>query len=224
MGHIGHEMMKTTISIEDDVLAALEKQAIGFNETPGSVIRRLLEKSCDLAVAPRETATGAKKRASNGKRGNPFSDLLNSPTYVTASGLQKYFQVLAALHRLQGEAEFSKLNNYEFEGRIYIANNVEAIEIGSNSTKPKPIPGTKFFARSTLTNAAKRKILGDVLLLFYPPAIVADVLATVPDSAEASSSPLSYKLESATHPRSSNGQAPKSRPEVRITFFSNEKR
>jgi negative regulator of replication initiation len=218
-------MMKTIISIEDDVLAVLEKQAIGFNDTPGSVIRRLLEKSGELAPAPRATATGAKRRAStNGNRGNPFSDLLNSPTYATASGVQKYFQVLAALHRLQGEAEFSKINDYEFEGRIYIANNVEAIEIGSNSTKPKPIPGTKFFARSTLTNAAKRKILCDVLLLFYPPSVIADVLATVPDSVEASSSPLSYKLESATHPRSSNGQVPKSRPDIRITFVSNEKR
>lgn len=214
-----------TIIIEDDVLAALEKQAIGFNDTPGSVIRRLLEKSGELAPAPRATATGAKRRAStNGNRGNPFSDLLNSPTYVTASGLQKYFQVLAALHRLQGEAEFSKINNYEFEGRIYIANNVEAIEIGSNSTNPKPIPGTKFFARSTLTNAAKREILGDVLLLFYPPAVIADVLATVPDSAATSSSPLTYKLERVTHARSSNGHIPKSRAEVRITFATNEKR
>jgi hypothetical protein len=136
---------------------------------------------------------------------------------VTASAGQKYLQILAALHRLQGEAEFSKINNYEFEGRIYIANTVEAIEIGSNSTNPKPIPGTKFFARSTLTNAAKRKILGDVLLLFYSPSIIGQVLATMPDPADSHGSftpqPAS-EPGSVTPARSPKGQVPKSRTGV----------
>ena len=225
IGHIGRQViLMKTISIEDDVLAALEKQAVGFNDTPGSVIRRLLEESGKLApvtsAARAASTTSAKKGAStNENRRDPFADLLRSPTYVTASGVQKYFQVLAALHRLQGEGEFSKINNFEFEGRIYIANNVEAIEIGSNSTNPRPIPGTKFFARSTLTNAAKRKILSDVLLLFYPPSVIGQVLATLPDAADAPSSPLSYKLER----RSPNGQAPKSRVSVLATLFSNGK-
>jgi negative modulator of initiation of replication len=212
-----------TISIEDDVLAALEKQVIGFNDTPSSVIRRLLEKSGKLAAGT--SASSAKTGAStNGNHANPFSDLLKSPTYVTASSGQKYLQLLAALHRLQGEAEFSKINSYEFEGRIYVANNVEAIEIGSNSTNPRPIPGTKFFARSTLTNVAKRKILSDVLLLFnYPPSIIGQVLATMPDPADASSSFTSLPAlpGSGTQARSPKGQVPKSRARVLATPFSN---
>jgi negative regulator of replication initiation len=213
-------MLMKTISIEDDVLAALEKEAVGFNDTPSSVIRRLLEKSGKLTAATSEAS--AKTRASsNGKHTNPFSDLLKSPAYMTASAAQKYFQVLAALHRLQGEAEFSKINNYEFEGRIYIANNVEAIEIGSNSTHPKPIPGTKFFARSTLTNAAKRKILGDVLLSFYSPSIIGQVLATMPDPADAPGSLPAFKPGSATQARSPQGQVPKSRGRILATVFSN---
>jgi len=209
-----------TISIEDDVLAALEKQAIGFNDTPSSVIRRLLEKSGELPAATRPTSV-KKGSSTNGNHANPFSDLLKSPAYLTASAGQKYFQILAALHRLQGEAEFSKINNYEFEGRIYIANNVEAIEIGSNSTHPKPILGTKFFARSTLTNAAKRKILSDVLLLFYPPSIIGQVLATMPDPADAPSSLPASKPGSVTQARSPKGQVPNNRPRILATIFSN---
>jgi negative regulator of replication initiation len=206
-----------TISIEDDVLAALEKQVAGFNDTPSSVIRRLLEKSGKLA--PATSATSPKTRAStNGNHANPFSDLLKSPAYQTASAGQKYFQVLAAVHRLQGEAEFSRINNYEFEGRIYIANNVEAIEIGSNSTHPKPIPGTKFFARSTLTNAAKRKILSDVLLLFYPPSIIGQVLATIPDSGEAPNPMPASKRGSAT--KFPTEDVPNGRAGVIATLFS----
>jgi negative modulator of initiation of replication len=212
-----------TISIEDDVLAALEKQAIGFNDTPSSVIRRLLEKSGNLAAAT--SATSAKTGAStNGNHGNPFSDLLKSPAYMTASAGQKYLQLLAALHRLQGEAEFSKINSYDFEGRIYVANNVEAIEIGSNSTNPRPIPGTKFFARSTLTNAAKRKILSEVLLLFnYSPSIIGQVLATMPDPADAPGSFTSlpaFEHGSGTQARSPKGPVPKSRARVLATPFS----
>src|SRR5690349_20651507 len=104
-----------TISIEEDVLAALEKLVVGFNDTPGSVIRRLLEESGKLepATSAIRATTGTRAKAvaaTNGNRGNPFADLLKSPTYVAASGVQKYFQVLAALLRLQGEAEFSKIN------------------------------------------------------------------------------------------------------------------
>jgi negative modulator of initiation of replication len=201
-----------TISIEDDVLSALEDQVVGFNDTPSSVIRRLLEKSGKLAARTGAiSATSAKTGAStNGKHAHPFSDLLKSPAYVTASAGQKYFQVLAALYRLQGEAEFSKINNYEFEGRIYIANNVEAIEIGSNSTNPRPIPGTNFFARSTLTNAAKRKILSDVLLLFYPPSIIGQVLATMPDPADAPGSLPASKSKSGSATQCEISERPRS--------------
>ena len=190
---LGITDMKNT-PIEDDVLAALEKLVVGFNETPSSVIRRLLEKSGNIAPIGASATAG---NPANGSQPNPFSDLLKSPAYLMANAGKRYFQVLAFLHQLHGEDEFAKITTYKFGGRIYFADNAEAIAASGHSTNPKPIPGTKFFALSTLSNAAKRRILGDVLLLFkYQPSIIGQVIATMPDSAEAKTAQFVYPTPS----------------------------
>jgi len=157
-----------TIEIDDDVFAALEKRVRGFNDTPNTVIRRLLQKS-----EHSEPKADAQPRQTNGAAANPFTSLVTSPQYLMANAGSRYFQLLAFIHQIHGEEVFSQLTTHKFGGRVYFADNLDAIEKSGTSTNPKPIPGTKFFALSTLSNAAKRKIITDVLrLLRYSPAVI----------------------------------------------------
>ncbi len=164
-----------TIEIDDDVFASLERRVCGFNDTPSSVIRRLL--SQDTSPPP------SKSPRPDGHADNPFSPLLTSPTYLVANAGSRYFQILAFLHKLQGEEQFAQLETYHLGNRVYFARDAQAIESRGRSTNPKPVPGTRFFALSTLSNAAKRKIIHDVLTTFnYSGSAIRAVVATLPDS------------------------------------------
>jgi negative regulator of replication initiation len=105
------------IDIEDDVLAALEKQVRGFNDTPSAVIRRLLEQ----AARPE---TGMKKEPAiqtNNHTTNPFTPLVTSPAYLMANAGGRYLQILAFLRKLHGDQEFARLETIRFGGRVYFA-------------------------------------------------------------------------------------------------------
>src|SRR5206468_601797 len=129
------------------------------------------------------TTKAAQTPPPNGQVDNPFSPLLTSPTYLMANAGGRYFQILAFLHQLHGEDQFAQLESYRFGNRIYFARDAQAIENSGSSTNPKPIPGTGFFGLSTLSNAAKRKIINDVLRTFnYPSTVIGAVVATLPDS------------------------------------------
>ena len=168
-----------TIEIQDDVYQALEKQVRGFNDTPSSVIRRLLAQAAASSRGP-ETKPEDKP---NGTLANPFSTLLASPKYSMANAGERYFQLLSFLHQLHGEEQFSQLTTVRFGGRTYFAHTAEAIEESGSSTNPKPIPGTKLYALSTLSNSAKRKLITAILRLFkYDQPIINQVIATLPDS------------------------------------------
>ncbi len=178
-----------TIEIEDDVLAALEKMVRGFNDTPSTVIRRLLAQ--DAPPAPRPGRQSVQQPS--GDPDNPFSPLLTSPTYLMANAGNRYFQILAFLHQLQGEDQFAQLETYRFGNRVYFARDPKTIENSGSSTNPKPVPGTRFVALSTLSNAAKRRIITDVLRSFnYPASVISTVLATLPDSGIVKSRQLPY--------------------------------
>ena len=168
-----------TIDIEDDVFAALEKQVRGFNDTPSSAIRRLLAQAPSAVPQPDHPAG----QLPNGPPTNPFAPLLGSPSYLMANAGSRYFQLLAFLHQLQGEGQFAQLETANFGGRAYFARDAATIEQSGSSTNPKPIPGTKFFALSTLSNSAKRKIISDILRRFtYHRTVITEVLSTIPDS------------------------------------------
>jgi negative modulator of initiation of replication len=179
------------IDIEDDVLAALEKQVRGFNDTPSAVIRRLLEQ----AARPE---TGMKKEPAiqtNNHTTNPFTPLVTSPAYLMANAGGRYLQILAFLRKLHGDQEFARLETIRFGGRVYFARDPQTIENSGSSTNPKPIPGSTVFALSTLSNAAKRKIITDVLRLFkYHPTVVGAVVGTLPDSGITKSRQFDYPL------------------------------
>jgi negative modulator of initiation of replication len=180
-----------TIEIEDDVFAALEKRVRGFGDTPSTVIRRLLAQD-----APPALRSGPPLGPQpSGDPDNPFSPLLTSPTYLMANAGGRFFQILAFLHQLQGEDQFAQLETYRFGNRVYFARDPKTIENSGSSTNPKPIPGTRFFALSTLSNAAKRRIITDVLRSFnYPGNVIGAALATLPDSGIVKSRQFAYPV------------------------------
>lgn len=179
-----------TIEIDDEVFAALEKRVRGFNETPNSIIRRLLERPETHAEPdpPAVIADGV----------NPFTPLVTSTTYLMANAGSRYLQILSFIHQIHGEGVFAQLTRHNFGGRVYFADNPDAIEKSGSSTNPRQIPGTKFYALTTLSNAAKRKLITDVLrLLKYSPTVIGHVIMTMPDSGIVKSTQFVYPTPNA---------------------------
>lgn len=169
-----------TIEVDDDVFTGLEHLVRGFNDTPNSVIRRLLQAAKAPAKAVEERAISTRPEAGDN---HPFHALITSSSYLVANAGGRYFQILSFLHQQHGREQFERLTTHAFGGRVYFARDSKVIERSGNSTNPKLIPGTAFYALSTLSNAAKRNVLRQALTLFnYPPAIIAQVVATIPDS------------------------------------------
>ena len=146
------------VQLDDDVYAALAERVSGFNETPNDVIRRLIEKS----NSPHKKPSSPPNRQTN--QDQDLANLIDSLDFRRSDGIDRYFAILKFLHDRSPQI-FEKLSEYRRKGgkRINFSKESKEIENSGNSTYPKKIPGTPFFALTNLDNRSKRGILADIL-------------------------------------------------------------
>ena len=171
-----------TIEVDDQVYEDLSQRVQGFNESPNSVIKRLLKLPSGEPVLTNETETEVESPEAS--QPSELEVLLNSPEFRRLDGIGRYLHLLQFLHSSSPEA-FEKLPAYRRKGakRINFSNNPQEIRSSGSNTKPQQIPGTEFFVLSNLDNKSKRKILADIMPEFgFSWEEIKTVLKALPDS------------------------------------------
>lgn len=154
-----------TIQIDNEVYQALANHVQGFNETPNDVIARILKQWDQLKKSSASISTVEKH--TNAESASDISNLLSSPDFQRSDAIERYFAILAFLYR-KSPKDFGKLEFYRRKGgrRVNFSKDKQVIENSGNSTQPKRIPGTLFYALTNLDNKSKRLILGDIMPVF----------------------------------------------------------
>jgi negative regulator of replication initiation len=164
-----------TIEIDDEVYVAIERRVESFNQSPNTVLRKVLGIIEKPNPAPSPTLPTT-----------PSLDVfLRSGDYVSAvTADERYLKLISWLLRNHVDLH-SRLDGYRMRTRILFAKDPEKIEKTGQSVVVKRVPGIDFpfFAMVTLDNPGKRKIVKRVLALAGYTATAAEQgLATLPDS------------------------------------------
>lgn len=146
------------IEVDAEVYEELAKRAVGFGQTPNSVLRDVLfhQKRDRQARAPAEVTQ--KSAADIG-----LEAVLESATFkLLPSADARYLQLLAWAHEVRPGllASVAKPTSGQ---RIYFAKSKESIERSGKGIAAKPVPATDYYALVTLDNPTKRKILTTIL-------------------------------------------------------------
>jgi len=167
-----------TIEISEATFEALGKKARGFDETPDSVIQRLLAGEVGSPPSVPQQKPGASE----------LQTLLESIAFRHLNGRDRYFRILRFLYDQKPDG-FENLLGLKFGKRIQIARDAETIEKSGKSTFPEPIPGTPYWALTNLSNRSKRDVLFSAMqLLKYPEAEIRTAVNSIPDSSPGRSS------------------------------------
>lgn len=161
-----------TIEIDSDVFRALEGRASGFGRTPNDVLRALL--GLNGRVAGKGASTSEQ---------DVIAQFLESPEFkANREAEAKYLALLGCLYR-HHKSQFSSIEAYGRGNRLYFAQDPKKIHARAEYANTKQIPGTPYYAMTTLDNQTKRKVLAYALELFgYKPTTISEVLRTIPSS------------------------------------------
>jgi negative regulator of replication initiation len=167
--------MKTLeIEIDEDVYAAIERNAVGLNKKPNDVLRKLFNLATDDQKA---------MPSKNSTIGKSLDSFLQSSEYLRISTAdEKYLCLVGWLFKNHSKLKES-LDNYSFRTRILFSKNRKTIENSAENVVVKPIPEVDFFAMVTLDNRNKRKVISKVLeMAGYDASQIQRGLKTLPDS------------------------------------------
>jgi negative regulator of replication initiation len=168
-------MKMISIEIDEDVYAAIERNAVGLNKKANDVLRKLFNLSPTAQVAiPARPAT----------IGKSLDSFLQSSEYLRVSTAdEKYLCLISWLCKNHPLLKDS-LDNYSPRTRIPFSRNRKAIEDSAGGEIViKPIPDVGFFAMVTLSNPSKRKVISKVLeIAGYDNQQIQNALKTLPDS------------------------------------------
>jgi len=137
-----------TIEIEKDIYDYLLKKVQTFNESPSDVLRR------ELALG------GSPTRA---QETHELEEVLNSSKVKHARGVVgKFVEILGAVY-MQKKGEFDLVLSIRGRGRTYFAKSKKEIEESGNTTQPKQIPGSPYWAMTNSPTSQKQAVLREVL-------------------------------------------------------------
>ena len=142
-----------TIEIEDNVYSALLAKVQDFGETPNEVLGRILD-PLDLV----EAVVECEEEASD------FDAFCQSIENSHRTGITRYIAVLGYLYRKTPELFEHAALSIRGTRRQYIAKSkIEILRVG-NSTMPKEIHGTPYYAVGNLSKRLMLEILERVML------------------------------------------------------------
>lgn len=141
-----------TIEIEQDIHDYLLQRVQSFGESASDVLRR--ELGLDGTTNEEKISTAAI---------HELEEILSSSEVRMARGVVgKFLNILGAVAEQKGE-EFSLILAIQGRGRVYFARSQKEIEQSGNSTQPKQIPGTTYWAMTNSPTSQKQSILKEVL-------------------------------------------------------------
>lgn len=162
-----------TIEVSDETYAALEAAVAGFDETPESVIRRLL---------PPASRLGASWFADNDPTSSALQRRINSQDFLGKTAKEKYLALLEFLHQEKPQ-EFAALVHMKFGKRVQIATSPHQIVNSGRSTKPEKVGATGFWALTNLSNRSKRDVIARAMQkLGYANADQRLAVSSIPDT------------------------------------------
>ena len=154
--------MPKEILLDDDVFAYILSKSTHDGEKATSILRRELR-------LPSVTA-----KAAGLDHENPISNVSSSPTlpcfrreliasprFTAANTTERYLLVLSGMHREDPE-RFSRILSVRGRQRLWFARSEEEIAKSGNTTHPKRIPESDYWAMTNFSNEAKMDALEKV--------------------------------------------------------------
>jgi negative regulator of replication initiation len=171
-----------SIKIDDQVLAELEKRATGFNVTPNDVLRKLLNLDGIQAKANGASTQGPLSPLAGGR--SPLAEFLNEERFQRYNqAVDRYLVLLGWLYKNHPDKFPDAVLGFRRGSRRYFAKSETEILHGGDGVTAKDIPGTPFWAMTTLDNRTKRTIIEDIMrALGYGRGDINLALAALPDS------------------------------------------
>jgi len=139
-----------TISIDEEVVEHLRKNVRDFEETPNSVLRRLLHLGAPvggMAPAPK----------------TPVDEFISSSEFRFARGAVGRFVASLAWLYQQHRERFDVVVRIRGRGRLYFATSADELERSGKSVNPKQIPGSPYWVITTTPTSLKQEILAEVM-------------------------------------------------------------
>lgn len=176
-----------SIEIDDEVFTELSRRATGFNITPNSVIRRVLNlpESLNSSGAsqpiPRRLPSQPAPLTSSSSK---LVEFIRSDLFLRQNqAIDRFLLLLGWLH-LENQGEFADaILRFRKGSRAYFSKSQKEIEKSGSGIIAKPIPHSPFWVLTTLDNKSKRIVIEDILrLLKYSRGDINLVLAELPDS------------------------------------------
>jgi len=169
-----------SIEVDGQVLQELARRAVGFHVTPNDVLREILG-------LPKESSKAVSFPAAAEAPNNSDSTLTE---LVCSKMFQKYRQaidrylfVLAWLQKFRNEDFETVVQRFYRGNRKYFAKSEKEILDSGEGISAREIPGSEFWAMTTLDNKTKRLVLEDILqALKYSAGEIDIVLDAIPDS------------------------------------------
>jgi negative modulator of initiation of replication len=157
--HVGNRFNFTAvkkIEISDEVYAALQELATGFNRTPNDVLASLLN-------IPTTSAEAAEPLA---------AFILSAEFRTKTTDADKYLGLLGWISR-KHEAEFGEFIRAQSSGRRFLGLSREEIVEACRHNQARQIEGTQYWAIMNLDTATKRRFLARVLeFIGYREAVI----------------------------------------------------
>jgi negative modulator of initiation of replication len=138
-----------TIQINDSTYQALLAHVQDFGETPNDVISRLLNIKTEKEVNAPESR----------QENSEVEDFCDTIAGRKRSGIGRYLMVLEYLYKANTNKFERAIYAVHGPGRLYISTSISEIKQSGNSTKPKSIEGTPYFAVTNLSKPLMQRIL-----------------------------------------------------------------
>lgn len=173
------------IIIDDELYAFIASKTEDIGESASEILRRILikdhglkageAKSVDVSEAVEVTV--AVTEINKTKKKDSLESQLNGNSVVNATGVfnmlsvpslkadmtkvERFLLILSALHGAHLD-QFSKILEIKGKGRLYFAQNKEALLSSGSSTNPKPIPDSSYWVVTNNNTVKKRSMLTEV--------------------------------------------------------------
>ena len=141
-----------TIEIDDDLYAFIASQTKEIGESAGDILRRIL--GGPIKHADKSTSAVAEV--------HELVKVLENPAVKFKPGVEKFLYILGEASKIKPDS-FEKILSIQGRGRKYFAASRSEIESSGNSTQPKQIPGTRYWAMTNSPTSQKAMIMRQVL-------------------------------------------------------------
>lgn len=166
------------IDLDDDIVRYLRSQVSDFEETPSTVLRRLLRlPPPDQPVGqPQPPAPPVVRPPAGPEAGGARVVITPFELAQADTAIERMMLVLSKLYLVYQE-RFDRVTEVRGAIRLYFSRNRHELEQAGTSVAPRHLPGTPYFMVTNLSDDRKREILERALLrLDVPPTRRAQLL------------------------------------------------